>query len=232
MKIIGVEHKVESTDCLEDYIPKIAEALSYKPDIIIGPDYGLCFLDHKGKLQFGERERAIRELEKLSLNSPDTIILPGTGPFLMEEGIMGHAVPMIRNGETRRELRKGTDIGDSAIAEKNNLVYERGNYHENKFYHNGKKIAVEVCSDHGKQKIDKDTFLELIPAYDDRAGFYPRANSDDFSRYAIVVDGRKPSVKGFEFNLKKEPKISFLEDKRLNSSLFLFNLDERAFARL
>ena len=114
---------------------------------------------------------------------------------------------------------------NSGLAEDNGLVWQRGSYDGNQIMHQGKKIAVEICSDHGKQPVAKDTFLELILARDTRAGFYVGAANDDFTRYAIVNDSDKPMVEGFNYNPQSFPKMCFLPEKILNSYLTEFNLE-------
>ena len=90
--------------------------------------------------------------------------------------------------------------------------------------HQGKKIAIEICSDHGKQPVNKDTFLELILARDTNAGFYVNATNDDFARYAIVNDSYKPMIDGFIYNPQSNHKMSFLPEQKLNSFLTQFTL--------
>ena len=199
----------------------------YSPDIVVGPDYGLSFLNKDGKINFSLRNKIIKGLEEISLDSPRTLLIPGTTPFLLVEGKMGHSAMIFRGGEKIEEFRKETDIENCKIAKKNCLEYERGDSSKNKVYYDGKKITVEICSDHGKQAVDKDTFLEVILTYDDNAGFWIRANNDDFARWAVLSDGRKPMVGCFRFNPKLPKHYGILKGKKLNSSLYLFNLNER-----
>jgi hypothetical protein len=222
MKVIGIKHKVDTSNNVEEYVGKIAGAMKFNPDIIFGPDYALSFTDKEDINDFNQRDIAINKLEELSKDFPKTIILPGTGPFILRKGVMGHAIPMISNGKTICEFRKETNVGDSRFAKRNGLVYERGDSSNNKFYKEDKKITVEICSDHGKQRIDKDTYLELISAYDDRAGFYLRPGSDDFSRFAIVADGFAPKVDGFYYDhISRQPR--FLEEQ-IKGDLHIFDL--------
>ena len=228
MDVISIKHKVLEKNTFEDYYKKLAHAMSYKPNFILGPDYGLCFLKEDGKINFGSRENIINKLEELSLNSPDTLLVPGTSPFILGQGLMGHSQMVFGNGVKMEEFRKESNAGDSKIAKENGLEYEGGDSDKNKFFYNGKKITVEICSDHGKQRVDKDTFLELIPAYDDRAGFWVGAHNDDFSRWALLSDGRSPKIGCFRYNSdRSNERYGLLKAKLLNKDFGLFELDER-----
>ncbi len=223
MKVIGIKQKIfEKKHTLNDYLTKVSDALSYSPDIVVGPDYSLYFLDSKGHIQFNKVDEAVKRLKELSRTSK-TLIAPGTLPLYLDFEKIAHSAPIFKEGNYLFSFRKETDVENSDFATKNDLVYERGDSSKNKLFYNGKKIAFEICSDHGKQLIDKDTFLEIIMAYDDKAGFYLRPNNDNFSRYAIVVDGRKPDVSGFRYDFEKK-KLSFLKEKKINNSLVEFNL--------
>lgn len=224
MKIIGIEHKVTLNQDMENYLKKVAGAISYSPDIVVGPDYGLSFLDKKGKIRFDLRDKIIKNLEEMSSTSPNTLLIPGTTPFLLGGDKMGHSAMIFRNGRKINEFRKETAVGDYEIATKNGLEYERGDSSRNKLVHHGKKITVEICSDHGKQIVDKDTFLEAILTYDDNAGFWIRPNNDSFSRYVLVVDGRAPKIEGFSFNCDTK-KPTFLKEKIIGD-LHIFELED------
>lgn len=228
MKIAAIKHKVEENQKFEDYLAKIESALEYSPEIIVGPDYALSYYNENGKIKFSMREEIISKLEKISKNFPKTVIIPGTSPFALNDFEMGHSAMAFQNGKKINEFRKETCVGDQEIAEENGMNYVGGNSDNNFFYINDKKIAVEICSDHGKQRVPTDTFVELILAYDDRAGFWIRANNDNFTRYAILTDGRAAKVGGFRYNHKKDTgKYGILREQCLKKDFSLFELNER-----
>ncbi len=224
MKIIAIEHKFEPDQRVETYLSKVEAAIAYKPDIIVGPDYGITSFNSDGTVDFGSQNQVRDQLAKLSLESPQTLMIPGTWPVLMGYSKMGHSAPIFRNGENFRNFLKQTDVENSGIAAQNNLIFQRGNYDENSLIHQGKKIAVEICSDHGKQPVDKDTFLEVILARDLRAGFYAGAANDDFSRYAIVNDSENPKIEGIKYSHNTHPRMAFASEQELNSFLTQFTL--------
>ena len=224
MKVIAIEHKFENGQSIDSYLPKVEEALKYGADIIVGPDYGLTSFNPDGTVDFSDMNKTRAQLEKLSLESPETLLVPGTWPVLLGWAKMGHEAPIYRNGENFRNFAKQTNVENSEIARQNGLIWERGSYDSNFVVHQGKKIAVEICSDHGKQPVDKDTFLELILARDLRAGFYVGASNDDFSRYAIVNDSENPKIEGINFRHNIHPKMTFAPEKKLNSFLTQFTL--------
>jgi predicted amidohydrolase len=228
MKVCAIKHKVEENQNFVDYLTKIELALKYAPDIIVGPDYALSYLNESGRIKFSMREEIISKLEKLSHKYPKTIIVPGTTPFALSDLETGHSAMIFHNGKKIYEFRKETCVGDQKIAEKNGRTYVGGCSDNNYFFIGSKKIAVEICSDHGKQQVPLDTFLELILTYDDNAGFWIRANNDDFSRYAIVCDGRAPKVECFKYNHTNPiHKMGILKGQSLNKDISLFELNER-----
>ncbi len=228
MKIIAIKHKVHEKQKLENYLQKIESALEYSPDIIVGPDYALSYYNKQGKIKFFMREEIISKLEKISEKNSKTIIIPGTSPFALNNSEMGHSTMVFKAGKKINEFRKETCVGDQEIAEENGMNYVGGNSDNNFFYLNDKKIAVEICSDHGKQRVPLDTFAELILAYDDRAGFWIRANNDNFTRFAIVTDGRAPKIGGFKYDHKRDfRKYGILKEQSLNKDFISFELNER-----
>lgn len=222
MKVIGVEHKVNGDHQYEGCLKKIADALKHSPDIVVGPDYGLASFNPAWRVDINKGEKVMRELMHLSSQYPSALILPGTRPII-SNNILSHAMPVFFGGEKIIEFEKQTDVENSYVARVNNCTYKRGDFTKNNLMHKGKKIALEICSDHGKQPIDKDTFLEIIVAYDLNAGFYLRADNDGFSRYALVVDGKAPMVSGHYYDHNKKEQI-LLEERQVGESLLEFNL--------
>lgn len=224
MKIITVKHKITGKDNAKEYFEKLAEAAELKPDVIFGPDYGVTSFHPDGIIDFSDRSNYEGNLARISSYSPETLIVPGTWPILVGDSGMSHAAPIYRGGKQIANFLKQTNVENSGLAEDNGLVWQRGSYDGNSIMHQGKKIAVEICSDHGKQPVAKDTFLELILARDTRAGFYVGAANDNFTRYAIVNDSNKPMVEGFKYDPKSHPKMSFVSEQKLNSFLTQFIL--------
>jgi hypothetical protein len=139
---------------------------------------------------------------------------------------MGHSAMIFKDGKKIEEFFKETDVGDSKFAKENNLEYRTGNSLKNHLTYNDKEIAIEICSDHGKQRFEKEPFLELILAYDDRAGFFPRADNDYFARWAVVCDGRKPFAACLKYDPSLERKHGLIKGKRINPSMIQFELNE------
>ncbi len=226
MKIVAVNHKFKGDQISENYYSKLAEALKYNPDILVGPDYAITSFNSDGTINFETQAKDKAKLEKLSYDFPETLIVPGTWPVLLDGSKMSHEAPIYRNGEQIANFKKQTDVENSGLAEQNELEWQRGEYDNNNIMHQGKKIALEICSDHGKQPIDRDTFLELILTRDLNSGFYLNASNDDFSRYAIVNDSEIPQIAGYKYDLKnRDSKLSFIGEQRLNSFLTCFNLE-------
>jgi len=169
---------------------------------------------------------AFSEIESLVKFFPKTTLIPGTGPLLTETGKMECVAPIYEKGNLSYLFTKETDVGNFQRAFKNGLDYIRGDSSKNFFIKDGKKITVEICSDHGKQEVAEDTFLEIILADDRKAGFYLRANNDSFSRYAFVCDGFAPKLECFKF-IHNPYGLSFVDEKILKKdSLYLYELNK------
>ena len=220
MNIITVKHKFSKGQKLADYVPKIAEAVKNKPDVIVGPDYGLVSYS-KDRVNRKDIINADQILSELSAKTPSTLIVPGTYA-LFDQGY--HAAPIFRGGKLINRFFKETNVENVAFANENGFRYKRGDSDKNKIMHNGKKITVEICSDHGKQRVDRDTFLELILTRDLNAGFYLNAFNDNFSRYAIVNDSEIPKIEGFKYDKSSDSPLVLLEEKTLNEDLTQFNI--------
>jgi hypothetical protein len=224
MKVIAIEHKITGNEDSTEYFGKLAEAIKLRPDVIMGPDYGITSFNSDGTVDFESQDQAQAQLERLSVESPETLIIPGTWPILLGDSEMGHAAPIYRDGAQIANFRKQTNVENSDIAKQNELQWQRGDYDQNKIIHQGKKIAIEICSDHGKQPIDRDTFLEAILARDINAGFYIGASNDNFARYAIVNDSENPKIEGLKYDPDAHMKMTFAEEQKLNSFLTEFTL--------
>jgi len=229
MKIIGIKHFVDDNNKVDEYLEKIAVAVSYQPDIVFGPDYALRQYTNPEKrlIDFNARRRVIKKLEELSIHSSGTLIVPGTCPVKISDTSMMHSALIFKGGRLIGEFYKETDRSDSKIAERHGLKYVRGDCTSNHIMHNDKKIAVEICSDHGHQPINRNIFLELILARDQSAGFWAnRPPQNTFARYGAVSDSKRPFVDCQYFNPKADEKLSFIEGKKLNSDLYEFELIE------
>lgn len=228
MKIAAIKNENVNFNLLWDYVEKFERTLVDVNrelggvDVIVGPDYGLYSveLNDEKKIDFVHTLSALELLRILSVKNPETLFLPGTGPKLLNGGKMGLHCPVFLGGKLERELFKESDAGEGDIAKENGLTYFRGNSSDNMLNHNGKDIAVEICSDHGKQRMKIDPFLEVIMAYDKFGGFHIGVNNDDFDRYALVCNSIKnigctrdtPNlVECFEYNRQKDPKLRIIE---------------------
>lgn len=221
MRIISIKHPSYQP---REHLEILARALKHTPDIVLGADQSLHDKD-KESTHFRFYEEADKILLGLSLAYPKTLIVPGTLPKLRKR-VMTIVAPVYINGKKIAEFEKETDINESELAKSQGLTYKRGKSEFNKLYFQGRKIAVEICSDHGKQRIDKDTFLELIPAYDLNAGFYVRSGSDDFARFAVFCDGQQPVTGCRFFNPAHTPKQGIIQGTELEEFLKEYELNE------
>ena len=203
MEIIAISHKVEKRT-IADFLRKLRTATDCSSaDIIIGPDYSLGT-----PLITPQRKKQLYNRLKVASAKFSGIIIPGTISYPIG-GEMVHVAPLFKQGELIREFLKERDNGEVTDAEEAGLTYKKGNNSENWFDYQGRRIAVEICGDHGNQNI-RGCDLELILVYDDRAGFYVRPPYDFFPRKAVLCDGFSPKVAAFDYNPKREEKIKII----------------------
>ena len=221
MKVIGIKHLLKRGHSLATYTNKFERAMEDGSfflggiDLAVGPDYGLYFYDKNNKIDFSKVDKAVEFFKSLSSFYSNTTIIPGTMPFT-EGNKLFHVAPVFINGKLDDMFCKESDCGESKMAKKNGFEYGKGDSSENYMVINGRKVAIEICSDYGKQRVPEGVFLETILAYDNLGGFSVRANNDNFSRYGLVCNsvkrlGDKDASKVFpvdcgEFNLDKNPR--------------------------
>lgn len=201
MKIAGIFHKKGSG--LDSLFGKLERA-SKDSDIVIASDYALQ-ADPIRLNTSAEYDRICRFLEDLSLKTT-SLIIPGTLPYSEDDRTMVLQSPTFDRGNLRI-LNKETDRGEANFAKSHSLTYKRGDCNNNNIPYSGKNIVVEICSDHGHQKIPTNTFLEVILAYDQKAGFYVGVNTPRFPRHVLVCDSFEPKVEGFYLDNNGKPNI-------------------------
>ncbi len=220
MKVIGIKHLLKRGHSLATYRNKFERAMEDGSfflggiDLAVGPDYGMYFYDKKKKIDFSKVDEAVEYFKALSSFYSNATIIPGTMPF-SEGNKLFHVAPVFINGKLDDMFFKESDCGESKMAKKNGFEYAKGDSTENYLTINGKKVAIEICSDFGKQRVPEGTFLETVLAYDNLGGFSVSAKNDNFSRYGLVCNsvkrlGPKEASKVFpvdciEFNLDKFP---------------------------
>ncbi len=227
MDIVGIKHD-GMVDSLENYICKLSEAMKNSPDLVVGPDYSLYPWNNQGEIDFDRCPALIRSLVKISKKNSNIPIIAGTIPRVIGGEYLAHSALVLNRG-ILTFFDKETDVENSRIALKNGLKFRRGDNKKNFFYLDGRKISIQICSDHGKQPVDEETFLEIILAYDKKAGFYLRPPFDRFSRTAIVCDGLSKNVSGFNYDPKNlDSRLSFLPQQSLNSDLEKIFINENS----
>ena len=216
MKICAIKHKSdkENFDVFRD---RLFSALKSNPDVAIGP-YGSL---GNGLTSEKRKEEVYSQLRFLSSNS-DSLILPGTIIYPINEREIVCEAPLFHQGNLIGTFHKEKDNGEEDLAEANGYSYKRGNNSKNKMNFHSKKIAVEICGDHGVQDV-KGCDLELILAYDRRAGFWLSAGNDDFKRKAIVCDGYAPKVEAFDYDPDRTERLKVISgtDEYNHTTIFV-----------
>jgi len=216
MKVCAIKHNPnkENFDVFRD---KLFVGIKTEPTLIIGPYDSLG----KGLSSKKRKEDVYAQLRLLSSKS-DSLIIPGTITYPINESEIVCEAPIFHKGNLIGTFHKEKDNGESDLAEKNNYIYKRGNNSKNNLSFGGKKIAVELCGDHGVQDV-KGCDLELILAYDNRAGFWLSAFNDDFKRKAIVCDGYAPKVEAFDYDPDRMERLKVIRgiDEYNHTTLFV-----------
>jgi hypothetical protein len=221
MRICAIKHD-PTKENFERFKAKLLGSLRTESDIIIGPSYALRY----GFSSREKKERVYHQIREISQTSSSCII-PGTICFPFNDHEMVCEAPIFHKGNLLQIFHKEKENEEGDLAAKNGYTYRRGDNSKNRFNFNGKKIAVELCGDHGVQDV-KGCDLELILAYDNRAGFWISAANDDFSRYAVVCDGYAPKVEAFRYDSTQPiQKMSIVKQQTLNNDMGVFDLDER-----
>ncbi|MFA6022879.1 MAG: hypothetical protein WC781_02205 [Candidatus Pacearchaeota archaeon] len=216
MKVIGIKHEVKGAYALNDYFKKFEIAMQEAQesvknlDVAVGPDYSLVsYLDRDNDLiDFSKNNLTIEAFRKMSSRFSGTLLIPGTY-FHKENGEISLCAPIFLNGKLEKEMYKETDASEANIAFRNGLIYKRGDSNLNHIKHLGKTIAIEICRDQGKQIIPKDTFLEVILAYDNNAGFGWGAlgTNRNVKRHKLIVNG---------YSKDKDSRLVNFQDRRNN----------------
>lgn len=155
-------------------------------DILFGPDYGLaCNL--KEINTSAEREELIAKSRDVSSRIPSTIFIPGSMSW-NRGSEMYHSAPVFQGGNLINEFYKNTNNGEGQQARAHNFRFVPGNCDVNLFELDGKKIAYEICGDHGKQDVS-GCDIELISALDNKAGFYTSVTNDSWPHFGTMTNG-------------------------------------------
>jgi hypothetical protein len=212
--IIGaIRHK--SDEGVEKYLSKLESEIrssyeyGFTPDIIIGPDYALS-RRHGGDIEtpnsLEERQEILKQIKDISKEYPKTRIIPGT--MFWHDNTNAHlSAPMYSSGRMIQEFFKERSNGEFEVAKKLSLTYKKGDNDKNRFIKDGKNISLEICGDHGTQDV-KGIDLQLILAYDNRAGFYITINNDNSSRLGLVCNGYDAETKLNYYDAKKKSLIN------------------------
>jgi hypothetical protein len=204
MKISAILHKI-GRESSNSFARKLEIASSMGSDIIIGPYSSLRSNKDKRLSSRREKDDVYRRCSSISQRFKG-IILPGTIVYPINEREIVCEAPCFYNGKLLISFWKERENGEGDLAEENDYVYKKGDNSKNKFAFLGKKIAVELCGDHGNQNV-RDCNLELILTHDSKAGFWLNASNDAFARKAIVCDGYSPKAEAFDYDPNRSPRI-------------------------
>ena len=133
--------------------------------------------------------------------------------------------PMFIDSNMSKEFYKETDSGEEEYAKAVGFKYSRGNSKKNHFELNGEEIAVEICSDHGKQAIPKNTFLDVVLAYDKFGGFSPKRmveGNHTVDRYGLVSNSFNGNVEMQKYLYNED--LRFIEPIADSPDFALFSI--------
>lgn len=202
MIISAILHKIGKGNS-QELREKVAGALEFS-DIVVGPDYALNLNPNKVSSP-GDYRNRVFEYKTLSARHPSKLIIPGTILYPIDSRQVVCEAPVFLEGKLNTQLWKDSDNGEGELAKKDGFVYRRGSHESKQFGYKGKKIAVEICGDHGRQNV-RGCDLEIILAYDKKAGFWLNSSNDDFARKVILCDGYEPKVEAWDYKPRRQPK--------------------------
>jgi|GEM_PF-3399802 hypothetical protein len=205
--IVGVVNHTSNSGA-EEFLEKLDRSTSiihregFDVDILIGPDYSLMTKNAMSTDRpntMAERYNILNNIKSISKTLPSTIIMPGTMFWYQknkQESIddVFLSAPVYKSGHVLTEFFKERDNGEASSANRNGALlgreakYNRGNNKNNFININGNRVAIEICGDHGNQDV-RGVDLEIIMAYDNKAGFYLTSANNNWNRYAILCDG-------------------------------------------
>lgn len=222
MEVIAIHHKIEE-ESRPAFLEKLSRAVARKPDVVLGPDYAL----NNSDLEIVTKQDRVAIIEKLALLStdyPDTLIVPGT--FSTEAGnFMAHICPVFLSG-AETCLFKETDRGESQLAKMFGLSYRRGDCSKNFLDFQGKKVAVQICSDARTQRmLRRNPDLELNLVYDSKAGLHLGLRETPGKRI-VVCDGFRPGSEAYDFDEARTPKAINIKGRQVDKDLMLYNLGD------
>ncbi len=225
MNILSMKHDVSEGHSLDKYVADVESALGLhrgEVDIFLGPDYALYpYLDGDHVAGSNLTKEAFDNFVDLSRNYSSIVLIPGTMP-LTSNGCMSHSAPVIYNGNVSF-FNKETNCDEEERANRYGYEYVRGDSSLNHFEHSGKRVLVSICGDRGKQNIPDDTFVELIPAYDQNAGF-SEGKSRFVERYGIVSNGYTGETFGGKFDPFSKPRLKPISPIEETADFGLFTL--------
>jgi len=210
MEINAVLHKVREGN-LDSLVRKLKTAMALGPDIIIGPDYSLN--PNPEKVSSSKQKETIYNLICSISENSDSLILPGTILYPINEHEVVCEAPVFLRGKILKSFFKERDNWERKLAEKDGYSYRKGDSSKNKFDYLGKRIAVKICGDHGNQDV-RGCNLEIILTYDSKAGFWLSVANDTFARKVIICDGYSPKAEAFDYDPNRNNKLTQIIGKK------------------
>jgi len=146
----------------------------------------------------------------------DQLLIPGTGLVRdSNKRELRNLAPIIRKNRISY-VNKKTSVVEDKIAEVEGLEYKRGNSSEGVFDYDGRRIALEICRDHGHMKLKecgiRDIDLEFILACN-LPGVSPEKTVVREGGIVALIDGFKPEINVYRKNFDNFSEIKGKQNK-------------------
>ncbi len=156
MKIALINQKtgyIEKVD-RDAYFNKVRSAVNSGADYIIGPELAL---GNRNDLISPDEAQMYAE-KMFGLLKSHQLLIPGT--VLSKGNYLVNSAPVITSNNIEW-VRKKTSVTEDEIAKNKGVEYLKGTSREGVINHNGKKIGIEICRDHGHAKLRNSGVSDL-----------------------------------------------------------------------
>jgi len=230
MRIGTILHKVGEKG-ETPFLDKVEALALSDVNIILGPENSMTC--GEGMSALSQVTQVYDRMKGISAEIPEVLFAPGTiSCHYLNEGMINVA-PVFLGGELYRVFLKKKNRGDSEraaltgdrfLGRSCSILRDLGET-EDFVDFRGRRIAVSICGDQGVNRV-AGADVELVPSYDNRAGFYQHLLDTNWKRHIVVCDGLQPTVRTLRYDPNVDPNVEDVfpdvEDK--NFKIFDINV--------
>ena len=137
------------------------------PNILIAPEW--FFLSPR-RMMYSEKEYQgiMRSLESISLDYPNTLLIPGT-IAVEKNGFYRNTAPIVHNGRSRQYVKR-FDGGDVEYAQSKGLRWKPGKAYQKNIKHpdiidwKDIRVGIQICQDHCSRSVSRRVDVHIVVA--------------------------------------------------------------------